>query len=443
MAKNNNKGFSLVEIIVAIAIFLILIVPITTQLIQSVKINKTSTKKQYAIEKAEAIMENFKVCTFASTIQIPDGDSSGDYTFTLDHTTPESITLPNGETATYNIDTYICNGLSLAENYEKYDCEVTVSGKSYAVSAAGYVWDEANNDFKKDGSGNYITTTSATGTIRNLDNNQFAIITGATYTGANSSVEGNNLDNKAYQYFKDEKLDILQGYNVFYSQYLAGTDYFKDDTFEKYTTIKVSYTGSKYLVQCIVEYVDQPVLTFLNSDYVATGRNRYKPETTYADGVVYQQEFDVLPPIYLLYMPAIYNGQYCKTDYIQVDTSGLAASDEAKIYIFESVADVDSDYKSIICDYFGVNDLDDLVYSNPDDKISQSSVKVRVNLAGGSTNDNFDVYTNFTVDQANSDIPVKSTSEDDNNDVYLYDIHVTLTDSEGNKTEISGTRGKK
>ena len=30
MAKNNNKGFSLVEVIVAIAVFAILIVPLTS-----------------------------------------------------------------------------------------------------------------------------------------------------------------------------------------------------------------------------------------------------------------------------------------------------------------------------------------------------------------------------------------------------------------------------
>lgn len=65
MAKNNNKGFSLVEVIVAIAVFAILIVPLTSQLIGAIRTNETSKKKQYAIEKAEEIMEQFKVCDFS------------------------------------------------------------------------------------------------------------------------------------------------------------------------------------------------------------------------------------------------------------------------------------------------------------------------------------------------------------------------------------------
>lgn len=60
MTKKNNKGFSLIEVIIAVAVFAILIVPLTSQLISAVNINKKSTKKQYAIDKAEQIMESFK-----------------------------------------------------------------------------------------------------------------------------------------------------------------------------------------------------------------------------------------------------------------------------------------------------------------------------------------------------------------------------------------------
>ena len=49
MVKSNNKGFSLVEIIIAAAIFAILIYPITNALITATKTGTTSTKKQYAV----------------------------------------------------------------------------------------------------------------------------------------------------------------------------------------------------------------------------------------------------------------------------------------------------------------------------------------------------------------------------------------------------------
>ena len=55
MVKSNNKGFSLVEIIIAAAIFAILIYPITNALITATKTGTKSTKKQYAVEKAEEI----------------------------------------------------------------------------------------------------------------------------------------------------------------------------------------------------------------------------------------------------------------------------------------------------------------------------------------------------------------------------------------------------
>lgn len=82
MAKNNNKGFSLIEVIIAVAVFAILIAPLTAQLISAINVNTKSTKKQYAIEKAEEIMESFKTANMKeSAISIPDGNSTGNYEF--------------------------------------------------------------------------------------------------------------------------------------------------------------------------------------------------------------------------------------------------------------------------------------------------------------------------------------------------------------------------
>lgn len=441
MAKNNNKGFSLVEVIVAIAVFAILIVPLTSQLIGAIRTNETSKKKQYAIEKAEEIMEQFKVCDFSKDIRIPDGNSTGDYLFTLSNSEKKSMSLPNGKTVDYSIDTYKCN-LSLGEEYEKYACEVQVNSLAYAVLSGGYVWDSEKNTFKKDSKGNPVRASEATGDIRNLDNDQAAIISGATYLGQNSGVEGNSLDNKAFQYFQDAKLDILKKYDVYYSQYLSGADYFVNDSFNKYTDIKVEKKDGKYVVSCVVHYEDNTKLGIIKSAYAASGTNVYYPDTIYGKGVVYEKEYDMLPPIYLLYVPAVYNGAYCPVDNISVDTSGLAEGDKAKIYVFETAAEIDDKYKDIICKQFGVDDVEDLVYKNSKYTLNQKNVKVRANLAGG-TLDNFDMFANFKIDQANSDIQVKSTDDDTSDNVYMYDIKVTLTDSDKKKTEVTGTRGKR
>lgn len=441
MAKNNNKGFSLVEVIVAIAVFAILIVPLTSQLIGAIRTNETSKKKQYAIEKAEEIMEQFKVCDFSKDIRIPDGNSTGDYLFTLSNSEKKSMSLPNGKTVDYSIDTYKCD-LSLGEEYEKYACEVQVNSLAYAVLSGGYVWDSEKNTFKEDSKGNPVRASEATGDIRNLDNDQAAIISGATYLGQNSGVEGNSLDNKAFQYFQDAKLDILKKYDVYYSQYLSGADYFVNDSFNKYTDIKVEKKAGKYVVSCVVHYEDNTKLGIIKSAYAASGTNVYYPDTIYGKGVVYEKEYDMLPPIYLLYVPAVYNGAYCPVDNISVDTSGLAEGDKAKVYVFETAAEIDDKYKDIICKQFGVDDVEDLVYKNSKYTLNQKNVKVRANLAGG-TLDNFDMFANFKIDQANSDIQVKSTDDDTSDNVYMYDIKVTLTDSDKKKTEVTGTRGKR
>ena len=463
MAIKNNKGFSLVEVIVAVAVFAILIVPLTSQLITAIKTNTSSTKKQYAVEKAEELMESFKVCDLATsigdTILIADGNASAyeddadyveadhNYTFTKTNTETQSITLPNGETVSYSIDTYTCSDISLGKEYEEYDATITVDSKAYAVSAAGYVWDSSTDDFKKTTVNNeevYVTTATATGTVRNLDNSQAAIITGATYLGSNSSVSGNNLDNQAYQYFKDLKLDLLRNYSAYYNRYLAGVDYFVNDSFEKHTTISISGDStSGYTVKCTVEYTDHTSLAVISSEYTANNTNVYKPESIYdEDGVVYLKTFDTLPPIYLLYQPATYNGVFCDSDYIDIDTSGLTTGEVAKVYLFESAAELDDQYASIICEQFGVSSVDELVYSNPSYTTTQSSVKVAVNLTGGSS-DILKVYSNFSNDTANSNITVLSTSEDENDSIYMYDLTVTLVDSDGNNTVVSGTRGKK
>ena len=229
---------------------------------------------------------------------------------------------------------------------------------------------------------------------------------------------------------------------MYYSQYLSGADYFVNDSFNKYTDIKVEKKAGKYVVSCVVHYEDNTKLGIIKSAYAASGTNVYYPDTIYGKGVVYEKEYDMLPPIYLLYVPAVYNGAYCPVDNISVDTSGLAEGDKAKIYVFETAAEIDDKYKDIICKQFGVDDVEDLVYKNSKYTLNQKNVKVRANLAGG-TLDNFDMFANFKIDQANSDIQVKSTDDDTSDNVYMYDIKVTLTDSDKKKTEVTGTRGKR
>ena len=432
MVKSNNKGFSLVEIIIAAAIFAILIYPITNALITATKTGTKSTKKQYAVEKAEEIMENFKVADINGNVNIPDDNGTKTYSFSKGTSTSKSITLPNSKKAVYSDTTYTCNDVSIGKSFETYTCQVDVNDAAYQVLKNGYVLTglDGGATFKSDGSGAIQTNATESGTIRNLDSKQSAIIIGATY---NVAATGSNLDNLAYQYFLDAKLDVLRKYDVQYNHYLSGGGTFDEDHFQKNTKIKISKLGSTYTVDTTVSVI--------RSEYESSGNNVYKPTTLYGDGIVYKQEFtNGLPPIYLLYVPAIYNGSYCTTDTITVDNSGI--SEDAKVYVFETTAELGDTYKKIIREQFKVSNVDDLTYTNASKNTKMSDVKVRLKLAAGAKATNLNVYANFDFDNENSDYAVERLSEDQSDSVYMYDITVTLTDSEGNKTTVTGTRGK-
>lgn len=57
MAKNNNKGFSLLEIVIAITILTLLLTPILQQLAQTMSTNRKTKEQQYANENAEYVLQ--------------------------------------------------------------------------------------------------------------------------------------------------------------------------------------------------------------------------------------------------------------------------------------------------------------------------------------------------------------------------------------------------
>lgn len=446
MVRSNNKGFSLIEVIIAAAVFAILIYPITTALISSTKTGTKSTKKQYAVEKAEEIMENFKTADIAKDVYLPDSNGTTAYKLSKGSSVEGELTLPDSTKAKYHTTSFSCNDISIGKNYEKYNCTVEVSDAAYQAMKKGYVLTDSKDGgtYKLDSKGAVLDTgITESGTIRNLDSKQSAIIAGATY---NTTAEQNNIDNLAYKYFKDVKASLLKEFKVLDSQYMSGNNIFKDDKFSKNTLIKITKLGDEYTVKCIVEYTDHTDVAQIQSKYEASGSNVYKPTTSFPeDGVVFEQKFTVkdgekLPPIYLLYVPAICGDSYTATDTITIDNSTVRDTG-INVYVFENTDKLSSTYKKVIKEQFK-KDVSDLVYSNAESNINIKDVKVRLKLADGAASAKLNVYSNFDFDNTNSDYPVKRTTEDESENVYMYDIKVTLTDSEGNKTVVTGTRGR-
>ena len=57
MARNKNKGFSIVEIVIAIAVLTLLLTPIVKQLAQTMRTNRIAKEQQYANENAQYVLE--------------------------------------------------------------------------------------------------------------------------------------------------------------------------------------------------------------------------------------------------------------------------------------------------------------------------------------------------------------------------------------------------
>ena len=60
MARKNNKGFSIVEIVIAIAILSVLLVPIVTQIGQTFRTSRQTKLQQLSNDDAIYLMEDFQ-----------------------------------------------------------------------------------------------------------------------------------------------------------------------------------------------------------------------------------------------------------------------------------------------------------------------------------------------------------------------------------------------
>ncbi len=465
MAKN-NKGFSLVEVVVAVAVFAILVIPLTTQLISSYKINTTSTKKQYSIEKANEIMETLKTADLnldeaSPTIYIPNGETNGTYEFVLDSSASKTYYKDldgdgNQETA-YNVYKYTCSDIAIGTGYQDYESTIFINDLAYVALSNGYIWttDDVDDETGEVTEGSAVESdTTAVGDVRNLDNAQVAIIAGASYMGSDSGTTMNTLDNYAYEYFLEKKVSLLSTHEYYYAQYQTGNvNYFANDTMTKATYITVSESNGTYTVECKVVYTATTNLNIIKSEFTSNSSNVLTQ-------TVYSQTYDQLVPVYLIYLPIMYDETYIvdTAEEIYIDTSKIKSTDEAKIYIFETAANVSNISESdaaIICDALNVSSISDLAFSSSlQANVTQFDVQTDVYLNSNDTTSK--VYTNVDLSVAQMKAckdavyypdldEILSISDDTSSETYLYDLMVIIKQTGSNSTnttKITGTRGK-
>lgn len=382
MQKNKNNGFSMVEIIISVAIFSILIIPIISGIISSLKNTTNAKTLQLRNEFAENVMEYVKTDSLDNILSGEYLGSAGSY-----------VSDASSKAATVSATFYTANGIkydsSLNDIYDQlhaegsniyiketaYDNgqsygtpsykrfpyeEYLVSGKvkvgpehdtyAYKLLLTNEAYAKAEQD-SADALGNtsYINpNNSSFGVVEDIDYQKIALINGTIA----------NYDSSVSNAFLSRKIEALKAVNPdwydIYTNQTSDPDLFPGDTVTRRIVIYVSgsYQGG-YHVKCKLIYHD-------NCESRADVRNYLK--TNGADTIEYEPfQYDypaktALPNIYLMYNVCVYNNMYSPHDYIIVDISGvtdyqetvnlqgdvLAVNRPINVFIVETAAQIDT-----------------------------------------------------------------------------------------------------
>ncbi|MGN0495483.1 MAG: prepilin-type N-terminal cleavage/methylation domain-containing protein [Lachnospiraceae bacterium] len=365
MKKKNNAGFSIVEVLIALAIFLILMIPIVKGIVQALNMSTGSKELQYRNEFAEGIMEHVKSVNIDELLDskyyLDSGTDASSFTttrkiYSLDTTDPDYAGPPlsndfNGD-GNLTADEYfeyaqyqISGSVKLGTKHEKYNYIVDVDSKPYAEAKSN---DEQFLD----------PNNLALGIVEDIDYTKVALIDDQVF----------NYDAMAENALKAKKLQAVKdaGDEEEYRQALADPfSYFIRDNGYRMMTIRVS--GNKtdgYKVQCVLDYYDD------NSSLDVSGSDSH-----YVEYVPYGKVFkDNLPNIYLMYNPCRYNGSYVTDDYITIDTSELTdTTTPVNVFVVQTA----SNYSESIVNSGAIqaaNDAYDEAYRSKHEDVDQATL---------------------------------------------------------------------
>ena len=261
MTRKSNKGVSIVEILIALAVFIILLIPIVSSVITGMKTTTSAKELQYRNEYARNLMENVK-----------------------------EVPLSVLDTAN-SADPAVGPAVDYFKNMGARDVKVKKTGKGYEVTGKTNIGTE-NTEYafqiEVDGSSYDTINKLKNGVVEDLDQTKVALI----------SAPLSNYDYSAYDTLLTKKMAQLQSSTS--TPYDASNDItkFNGDTCARTINITVKESGTRYKVECILEYRDRSHCAGVN-----------EVSETY---VPYCQEFDKVPNIYLMYNACVYNNRYAK-----------------------------------------------------------------------------------------------------------------------------------
>lgn len=457
MAKNNNKGFSLIEIVIAIAILTLLLTPIVRQLSQTMETSRKAKEQQYANENAVYELERVQ--------RIPIEELDNEIAPDIEERT--CLMVDSGGTVVdnvpYNVSIYDYGNVELGPKNSEYRKQVMLDDLSNKIRASDTnapVYYKIGYSYTKDDLAafpDYILTNEGSlvhydadgfidmvvcevadkvddpndvnlGNMHDLDNRKVAMINGTA----------SNFDAQAETKFYSMAMDRLK--KLDYESWQQALLHAENDgilnqyaySIEKLTKIYVDelqeLDGTKYyLVKADVYY---------SNKYTIHGSKESQSFNDVISYNVFSQKFytDKCPDIYFEYQPytenitgKIADGTYAVTyasdDYILVDNY----VEDVKLYLYKPFNDQLNKSMNIGEDKYEKNTTYTYYTTKAayDNKSTSGIVNVHLGKADTSVK-NMSIYTNLKID-----------------DQFTCDTFSTkFVDIKSDRAGVAGTREK-
>lgn len=505
MKKDNNKGFTLIEIIIAVAVLSLLLTPILQQFTQTMSTNRKAKEQQYANSEATRLLEVYQSMekdeitaalknsgtTVACTLYYKDGDElkqvedvSGGFTYTVAKLS-ETAGKAGNSRAEYTkdiiIDDMVTRLLSYSTGYNLKYGQTSTDLEFYNNAGSGFELNNEGNIVRYDSEGHVVaavvepyvnsgyTNPNETNVIslNNLNAKTSAMVLDAT----------TDFDSQANEDFKSQIIDVAYNKkdtvpqaNNDYIQITNGIDLFEQFdlnvrkktyvTVETYvkdgdSVVKPAYVKSTdvidhYIVTVKVEYTfgldpNRQTFTYIAaSDLHALTYDVYSKTFT-ADDVT------KVPAVYIEYQPYSDNvkeAYYVKDDYIVLDSN----TEGAKLFLIKPQKDKD---------YYAVSNAERDYFLYEDNVNKKTTITISSSLSTKLQSDGVDTMPDVVTNISKSCIKLtdgegtdrhstnlKTVGEDKENNPRLYTLTVKLTPSGSNSdryndVSLSGAWGDK
>mgnify|MGYP002520582435 CR=1 FL=1 len=482
MAKNNNKGFSIAELIVAIAIMTLLLTPILKQLSATLSTNRRAKEQQYAVENAEYVLQYVQT---ESLDKLGDTTAAGDiYCVSKNISNGEAgneakhdckVCIISGDSIESSLDIeystyeYTLNNVELGSRNTVYTRKVVLDDIANRIKVLTYT-----SDTDEDGDGELdeyryeivynaktaidgFELTSEGSMVQYTDGYVSAIV--CKKVRGNGSSDPNSLNMGNMHNFDYKQMALINGYTTDYDEQAAGDFY--TETMEilknsdvaadrerwenaiagtiqldsrlymsgmrKLTTISLSdnETEKYYEVRVSVVYENTIQSKFIQKSY----------DDIYVQRFEYEDSTNKVPPeIYFEYQPFATESvrtaaeqyiNYAKNEYILIDNSVK----DAKIYLVKPKWDQARIFVNNIMDLQLIADddtpdpIDTYYYTNePGDELAggrSNFTKVNINVASARELNDTNSFTIYT----NLDLDDAVTAEGVNADKPQFTLN--------------------